>query len=77
MNAKQIVQTALGELPDTATLAEIIDELRLQLAIEEGIHDIEAGRFYTHEEIKAHYLNGQPLPDITNGRASSATSVVG
>jgi hypothetical protein len=78
MNAKDVVNATLNQMPDTATLSEIVEELQLQLSIDEGIRDIEAGRYYTHEEIVAHFLDGAPLPDISEGRPypPAASSVI-
>lgn len=50
MTDKQAVLDALQRLPESATLDEITEELRLMAAIRRGREDIAAGRTKTHEE---------------------------
>jgi predicted transcriptional regulator len=52
MSNKQLVIEAVREMPDEATLEEIVDELALLAAIRQGRQDIRAGRFLSHEEMK-------------------------
>ncbi len=52
MTAKEIVIERTRELPDEATLDEIVEELQILAAIQKGQEDIAAGRFITHEEMK-------------------------
>jgi hypothetical protein len=68
MTAKETAMATLAELPDSVTMPEIIEQLCLGMAIEEGLQDIAAGRFYTHEEVVAHFQFGVPLPDLSQGR---------
>jgi hypothetical protein len=68
MNAKEVVLATLKEMPDTATLAEILDELELQLAVDESIQEIESGHYYTQQEIEDHFLRGFPLPESSKVR---------
>jgi len=50
MTDKQAVLDALGRLPESASLDEITEELRMMAAIRRGRADIAAGRARTHEE---------------------------
>jgi len=50
MTDKQAVLDALHRLPESATLDEIAEELRIMAAIRRGRGDIAAGRVKTHEE---------------------------
>ena len=50
MTDKQAVLDALQRLPESATLDEIAEELRIMAAIRRGRADIAAGRTKTHEE---------------------------
>ena len=40
-----------NELPETASIAEIIDAIVVKLSAMKGIKDIEEGKFTTHEEL--------------------------
>uniref|UniRef100_A0A7C2P343 Uncharacterized protein n=1 Tax=Schlesneria paludicola TaxID=360056 RepID=A0A7C2P343_9PLAN len=68
MTAKETVIATLAEMPDSVTMPEIIEQLCLEMAIEEGLQDIAAGRYYTQEEVMAHFQLGVPLPDLSQGR---------
>ncbi len=48
---KQLVREALDRMPETATLEEVIEELAILAAIQQGEADIAAGRVVTHEEV--------------------------
>jgi len=52
MTDKQAVVDALNRLPETATLEEITEELRIMAAIRRGRAEIASGRSKTHEEIE-------------------------
>jgi predicted transcriptional regulator len=43
----------LRQLPEEASLSEIIEELQTLGAIRKGQEDISAGRFKSHDEVKA------------------------
>jgi predicted transcriptional regulator len=75
MTVKESVLATLAEMPDSATLSEIIEQLCLQMAIEEGLQDVAAGRYYTQEEVMAHFQHGAPLPDLSQGRSEARSSV--
>ena len=49
---KLVAIEAIRKLSDDATFVEIADEMMLLNSIEEGLKDIEAGRFITHDELK-------------------------
>jgi len=50
---KQLVLETLRQLPEEASLSEIIEELQTLGAIRKGQEDISAGRFKSHDEVKA------------------------
>ena len=50
MTDKQAVLDALQRLPDTVSLEEITDELRIMASVRRGLADIAAGRTKTQEE---------------------------
>ena len=52
----ETVQLILRRLPDDATLRDFIKELEEMDAVEEGLRDVEAGRFMTLEEFKKRTL---------------------
>jgi predicted transcriptional regulator len=52
MTDKQEVIDALSTMPESASLEEIIEELRIIAAVRRGRADIAAGRFKTQEEVK-------------------------
>ena len=51
-NSKQAVLRALEELPDDASLDEILDGLLLRLKVERGRAQIQAGKGIPHEDVK-------------------------
>lgn len=53
MSDKQLVLETLRQLPEEASLSEIIEELQTLGAIRKGQEDISAGRFKSHDEVKA------------------------
>ena len=50
MTDKQAVLDALGRLPETASLEEITEELRIMASVRRGRADLAAGRSKTQEE---------------------------
>jgi len=50
---KQLVLETLRQLSEEASLSEIIEELQTLEAIRKGQEDIAAGRFKSHDEVKA------------------------
>lgn len=52
-DAKQIVRDLLDRLPDDCTLADVIEELRVLEAIEQGRADVSDGRVVPHEQVVA------------------------
>jgi len=50
MTDKQAVLDALQRLPETATLEEITEELRIMASVRRGRADIAGGRIKTQEE---------------------------
>ena len=53
MSDKQLVLETLRQLPEEASLSEIIEELQTLEAIRKGQEDIAEGRFKSHDEVKA------------------------
>ncbi len=52
MSDKQAVLDAVSRLPETATLAEIEEELATLAAIKRGAEAADEGRVKSHEEVK-------------------------
>jgi hypothetical protein len=52
MTNKELVIQAMDDLPDGASMDEIIDRIETLAAIREGQADMEAGRFISNEEMK-------------------------
>ena len=50
MTDKQAVMDALGRLPESVSLEEIAEELRIMAAIRKGREDVTAGRSRSHED---------------------------
>lgn len=50
-DAKETAHRIIDELPDGATLEDILYRLYVRQRIEEGLRDIEAGRVISHEEL--------------------------
>ena len=48
---KQLARAALDQMPETATLEEMSEELAILAAIQQGEADIAAGRVVSHEEV--------------------------
>jgi predicted transcriptional regulator len=53
MNDKETVMHVLRELPDSATLEEIKEELAALVAIRQGAKAADEGRVKSHEEVKS------------------------
>jgi predicted transcriptional regulator len=49
---KERVIEAVRELPDEATLEEILEHIAIMASIQRGEADADAGRVVTHDEIK-------------------------
>lgn len=52
MSNKEMVLEVVREMPDGATLDEIIEELHILAAIRRGEEAADAGRVISHEELK-------------------------
>jgi len=52
---KQRALEAVRELPDTATLEDIMDRLLFLAKIERGVAQADAGQLIPHEQIKARF----------------------
>ena len=50
MTDKQAVLDALQRLPESATIDEITEELRIMAAVRRGREDVANGRVKTHEQ---------------------------
>ncbi len=48
---KELVMEVTSNLPDTATIGEILDAILIRLSIEKGLKDIEEGNTITTEEL--------------------------
>ena len=52
MTTKESVLRAIGELPDDASLEEILDAVLLRLKVERGRRQIREGQGASHEEVR-------------------------
>ena len=52
MTTKQKAVELISMMPEEATVADIMAELYVQLKIEEGTRDMEAGRTIEHEQLE-------------------------
>jgi len=52
MSQKELVLEAIQELPDDASLDQIVDRVEFMAAIQKGIDDIDRGDTIPHEEVK-------------------------
>lgn len=52
MSTKELVIETVRDMPEEATIDEILEELATLAAIHQGREDIKAGRFFTHDEMK-------------------------
>ena len=51
---KDEMRQMLDRLPNDLTWDDLIDSIRLRIAVEEGLKDIEEGRIHTTEEVRRH-----------------------
>ena len=49
---KDVLLKAIEQLPDDATIKDAIETLYFMYKVEQGLADVAAGRFVTHEEVK-------------------------
>ncbi len=67
MSTKHVALRTIEALPDSATWADIEEQIRFLAAIDRGMEDIKAGRVVPHEEVK------QSLPHWLSGRFDAGT----
>lgn len=51
MNKQDIIE-AISQLPDKVNLEEVIETLYVLAKIQQGMNQVEKGKFIAHEEIK-------------------------
>lgn len=49
---KQLVRATLDRMPETATLEEVIEELSILAAIQQGEAAADAGKLVAHDEVE-------------------------
>ena len=54
MSTKEQAIASIQRMPDTATWAEISERVQILAAIEQAEAEIDAGKFYTQEQVEAH-----------------------
>lgn len=52
MSTKEAMIEMIRQLPDEATLDELLEELAFRMHVEEGLRDADNGDVITHEEFK-------------------------
>ena len=52
MTEKERILKLIENLPDTATIDDIMDELYFRQVVNRGLADVAAGRIVSHEEAK-------------------------
>lgn len=55
--AKDVARQLIDQLPDEATLDDIMYELYVRQKIEAGLQAVEEGRTIPHDEVKRRLLN--------------------
>jgi hypothetical protein len=50
--AKEEALELIGRMPDTATTADILDELYFKEQVDRGLRDVLEGRTLSHQELK-------------------------
>lgn len=55
-SVKEAARAIVEQLPEQATWDDLMYELYVKQKIEQGLADVEAGRTYSHEEVKAELL---------------------
>ena len=55
MTDKEMVINTLSRLPDSASLSDIQEEIRILEALREAEKDLLAGRIKSHEEVKEEF----------------------
>jgi hypothetical protein len=53
MSPKAFVREIVDGMSEHASLAEILDQIRLEVSLEQAENDIRAGNLISHEELKA------------------------
>jgi predicted transcriptional regulator len=51
MTAKERVVQSISQMPDDATIDEILEELLVQVKIEEGLRQLDSGEGIEHDEV--------------------------
>ena len=51
MTDRELILDAVREMPETASLNEILDELRLLQSVAQGLEDTKRGKVTPHEEV--------------------------
>jgi len=51
MSERELVLRAVGQMPEQASMAEILDELALLAAVNEGLAQSERGEGVAHQEV--------------------------
>jgi len=52
MTTKERAVRIISQLPDNASVADIMDELFVQMKIEQGLRELDAGEGIEHAEVK-------------------------
>ncbi len=53
MTTRDLALQSIGDLPESATWADIEERVRFLAGIDRGLEDIKAGRVIPHEDVKA------------------------
>ncbi len=52
VTTKELVLKAIADLPDDADIDDVIDRILFVHKVQRGIEDLEAGRTFTHAEVR-------------------------
>lgn len=52
---KNLIAESIQSMPEDATTEDIIERIIFLKKIEDGLKDVEEGRVYSHEEVKAKF----------------------
>jgi len=53
MSPKAFVRQIVDEMPDDASLADIVDQIRLEVSLEQAEQDIRDGKWSPRDDVKA------------------------
>jgi hypothetical protein len=56
-DVKQKILAIINNMPEEATIDDILDAIRLQKQVMTGLHELDSGQFITHDQMKEELIN--------------------